>query len=343
MTNMATDSTARHLRPLDRRTLRPSDSPVAKRAIPDLPTIGDGQERVSRLAQDAFISRSYELKNPAAMGVGLDGTMRSLTAVASDLEGLAQPHLTVGTGIALGGKLVRDAANSVVNGGRVIDGLRFAHDGLSRRTGRQAAAPSVLHSAAAELQPILSKVQRAGAIGSLGMATIALPSLAVAAVTRNGAAYRTLRDGTATANRKIDAIKDAAYTDAALVYTAVAIPSAIKTLAATGAATTLTTRAALAAKGTAAYRTAERFSGIATPVADATLLVADGLHLYTTMSATGHTGKATARAALNVGLDALKLSLYAFPQTRSIRLAYTAAGVTQLGFAVHGLIWPDKR
>jgi hypothetical protein len=346
MTQVKTDSTALPLRPLDRRTLHAATVPAIDQ-LPDIPRLpSQPQEQVSVLAQDAFISRSYELKNPATMGAGFDGAMRYMSAVANDMEGLSQPNLTVGTGIALTGKLVKDATGTAVNAGRVVEGLRMAHIGLVRSTkGYQASAAAMrtpLHAASQELQPMLTKVERVGAIGSLGMATIALPALAVSAVKHNAEAVRTLSDGKSTNRQRIVAIKDAAYTNAALAYTAIAVPSAIKTLSTTGAAASFTTRAALAAKKTGAYRTADRASGFITPLADATLLIADGLHLYTTMTTPSAKGTTKARAALNVGLDALKLGLYAFPRTRSVQLAYTAAGLAQFGFAIHDVIRPPK-
>jgi hypothetical protein len=347
MTQVTPDTTATPLRPLDRQAIKPAPSVNAARlqSLKSLPA-AQGHEQVSRLAQDAFISRSYELNNGAVMGQGLDGALRNMSAVASDIEGLRHPDLTLGTGIALSGKLVRDLAGTAVSGGRVLEGARMAHLGIARVTGGYQSTVKVvdrtLRSASTHLRPLFGQIERIGAVGSLGMATIAMPALAVSAVKRNTAAVRTLTSDTATARQKVEAVKAAAYTNAGLAYTAMAVPTAIKTLATTGAAKSTVSRLARATQKTGAYRAADGARGVIAPIADATLLVADGLHLYTTMTSPSATGTAKARAALNVGLDALKLGLYACPQTRGVQLAYTAAGLAQFGFAVHAVIRPAK-
>jgi hypothetical protein len=337
------------LRPLVRQPVVPADGLAVAHLQPKSGSskAPPAQEQVSKLAQDAFISRTYELNNPANMGQGLDGAIRSASAVANDLEGLAQPNLAVGTGVALAGKLIKDATGVAVHSGRVISGFQQAHIGLVRTTGGYHAAAtavtSSLHKATKNVQPLLTRVERVGAIGSLGMAAVALPALTASAVRRNTKAVMTMADGTSTSGQRIAALKDAAYTDAALIYTTAAVPAAIKTLATTGAAKSFATRMATSAQKTGAYRATGKAAKVMTPVADATLLVADGLHLYTTMTSPAARGSAKARAALNVGLDALKLGLYACPRTRAVQLAYTAAGVTQFAFAVHGLLRPNSR
>jgi hypothetical protein len=347
MTQVTSDPTATQLRPLDRQALKPGPSVNAARlqSLKSLPVAQD-QEVVSRLAQDAFISRSYELNNGANMGQGLDGTMRYMSAVASDIEGLRHPDLTLSTGIALSGKLVRDVAGTAVSGARVIEGMRMAHLGLARVTGGYRGTIKVvdrtLRTASSSFKPVLGQIERAGAVGSLGMAAIAMPALAVSAVKRNTVAVKTLTSETATKRQKLEAVKDAAYTNAALAYTGVAVPAAIETLATTGIAKSSMTRMARNAQKTGAYRMADRATGVIAPIADATLLVADSLHLYTTMTNPAASGSAKARAALNVGLDSLKLGLYACPQTRGVQLAYTAAGLAQFGFAIHAVIRPEK-
>ncbi|MBC7544173.1 MAG: hypothetical protein H7338_15740 [Candidatus Sericytochromatia bacterium] len=341
--------------PLDRRQLRSSvDRQRALiNAVPSLPaTIAidtppiSSTELAPKLAQDAFISRSYDLRNPANVGQGLDGALRSFAAVATDVEGLSQSNLTVGASLALTGKLVKDGTQVIVHTGRVMDGIRMAHTNLARTSaGFQSATTGIgkgIHTAKSHFKPILLQVERVGAVGSLALAALSIPSLAVSAVHKNRAAVTALRSDSATGQEKIAAVTNASYTNAALAYTAVAVPSAIKTLATTGRKTSAITKMAVKAQSSRTYAAADRASRVISPVADATLLVADGLHLYTTLTNKQATNQQRARAGLNVSLDALKVGLYTLPQTRAVRIAYTAAGISQLGFAVYGIVSPEK-
>lgn len=303
---------------------------------------------VAKIAQDVFISRGYTLNSPAQIGQGLAGTIGAANAVAKDLEGLAQPNQPLSTKVALTGKLVRDGASVVVSGHRTVRGLQLAHESLigissvyakkSQVLTEKLNGPFIQAANPAGPTPVLDRLKGASAVSSLGLAVISLPSLSHAAVTSTGKAIRTLHDPSTSDKERLEAVRGAAYTDAAVVFTAAAVPSSIRTLATVGSAQGLLRRHASQMVETQAFQRAESISKKAMPVADATLLVADGITLYQTMTDPNATQSRKVRAALNVGLDITKLTMYALPQSRGVRIAYTAASVTQLGLAVHGLV-----
>lgn len=303
---------------------------------------------VSKIAQDVFISRSYTLNSPAQIGQGLAGTIGAAAAVASDLEGLAQPNLPMASKLALAGKLVRDGAGIVTSGHRTVRGLQLAHESLigvssiyakgaqtvgDKLNGRllQAANPTAA-------TPLLDRLKGASAVSGIGLAVISLPSLTQAAAVSTTKAVRTLRDPGASDKERLTAVRGAAYTDAALIFTAAAIPSSIRTLSEVGKAQGFLRTQSTRLVETRGFQRAEAASKMAMPVADATLLVADGINLYQTLKDPHATQSSKVRATLNVGLDVTKMTMYALPQSRGVRVAYTAASVAQLGLAVHGLI-----
>lgn len=302
---------------------------------------------ISKIAQDVFISRGYTLNSPAQIGQGLAGTIGAVNAVAKDLEGLAQPNQPLASKVALSGKLVRDGASVFVAGHRTVRGLQLAHESLTGVSSIYAKGTQAIGEkfngrlsqvANPATTPLLDRLKGASAVSGLGLAVISLPSLTHAAAVTTTNAVQTLRDPGSSDKERLTAVRGAAYTDAALIFTAAAIPSSIRTLSEVAKAESFLRTQSTRLVETRGFQRAESVSKMAMPVADATLLVADGIHLYQTMKDPHASESKKVRAALNVGLDVTKLAMYALPQSRGVRVAYTAASVTQLGLAVHGLV-----
>jgi hypothetical protein len=303
------------------------------------------------LAQDAFSAccRTYGVRNGAMVGLGVDMGIHRTFTLRDDVRNLMRSDLKPLDRVAVASKTLVDVHQLAQSAVRVRVGATM----IARTVSGKPAVPGAHHPpncphdpnghnhhaipGAPPAGPVLTRITQAGAVGSVVLAAVAMPAVAKQAYRDTQAAVAAVRDP-ATKGRRSGALMTAAYSNAALLNTAAAIPHAISTFASVGSATATVTRLSRQFVATPGFQAVHRVTNAVSTVADGVLLVGDTANLVATFRNDSATRGEKARSVFNVAIGATKMVGHFAPTSRPVQVAYTVAGVLQLGLAGYDLV-----